>query len=257
MLRYLADPLWGVLAGVIISLIFTIEITVKNPSTVPFLRILKRALFGLVLFVLVWFVVASTAYSLVVLKWGDSISPGAGRVIGLFTGLILPQFHLQNVPMQPRWFAQPFRFVAILLVKFTEATTLYFETVVNREERKLVDDLLTGKLTDNYEIAIDRLYEFHSLFILLNLGRNLPKADHRKALGVVECANTALKCTLLLRHLGWTAIHDVKSIGANPLQLLPTWPLVRDRRVLRDRRQSDAGYNPDRRRVCRRSPETA
>lgn len=139
-----------------------------------------------------------------------------------------------QLTIQDWWYDHRFlRLLAILIVRFSEATRLYPSKIAHREEIEL-----SAHLEGRHRDELNRLYEYLLPDVLRYAART---HDLSRLSSLIRLRTLEVKCKLLLRTLGQRECERriLQLVGGeNPL---PTWPVsVPDRRQLTRRREERA-----------------
>lgn len=234
-MAFASNPYAGIGIGVVLAAIVLL-LTTENPAVIPLRRILPRASFGLILFTLLWFGLCSGVYASIVEPLVRAAHGGVSLqwLLAFTIGVLLPQIRLQDVLVQRSWFqSSPLRILPVTIVRCTETTRLYLIKVINREERKIADDLLNAGEATRY--AIDRVFEECIESIIdRNARRFVETADQARALRLVNLnrSHRPIKTKFLLRHLGCVkCLSNVEAVRREPSMTFGSWPIdVGDRR---------------------------
>jgi hypothetical protein len=240
-------PMFFYVVGVFVAVSLTLSVAAAatdNPSSIPWVAVWRRAAFGLLCSFVAWFGLATLlcwALEVFLLRLQAHIPPAACIAVGAVVGVVVPEMRLAQRLVRQSWYGNPVgAALAKLLVSFSEATRIYPDKIVTREERKIADKLLSGGLPN--VIAISKLYEFHLVGIILHAAKGNSKG-RRKAATLALLRNPAIKLRYLMRYLGaFACAHAIDVVAADNNAVLPGWTTP-DRRAIHDRRgftQSDA-----------------
>jgi hypothetical protein len=244
----LGSPYFGVAVGVFAS-IFIHCVSVKNPAQIPARQIWFRAFFGVSLFFLIWTAVVVLVLG-VMARWTkfSELGPLSTWIAGFVIGVGVPLLRVPEAAVTRRRFSGPLRFITVQLVALTEVTRNYVEKIIAREERKVADDILKGKVITAPDIVLDRLYERHKVQIVQQRMASESAARRPDAFSLLFTKARSVKCQLLGRHLGVVRlVSGLQEHAPNVGQLFPTWPASEGCRRKRRRRQRTLPYKADRR----------
>lgn len=239
------------ISAALVGTLFTAALTTDNPTSIPWVRVWPRAAFGLAFSFIVWFCFAAVACLSLdrTVEWLGSHGAATRTTVGVAVGLTVPQLRLAQRLVRQSWYRHRISSVlAGLLVWLSETTRIYPDKIIAREERKIGDKILTAGLASI--VAVDKLYEFHLVGIILRLSTSLP-GGRAKAARLSLVRNPAIKVKSLMRHLGAVGCVQAVSVAANdPSAILPGWPsAMRDRRNSHDRRAETTGQQIERRKL--------
>jgi hypothetical protein len=142
--------------------------------------------------------------------------------------------------------ARRIRFILPLIVRFRNATRGYLAKIIDREERKLSYTYLN----DEYQVAIARLYEHHSVDIAHSEAeKRKNEVERERLIGILYARNASIQFKFLLRFLGAEeCVAKVELIKKNPELVLPSWEVAAgERRTRRQRRREERPSTAERR----------
>jgi hypothetical protein len=251
-LEAFAHPAYAVALGVLISLFYFL-ISTENPARIPLHKVFVRALFGIILYLITWLIIAYPVYLLLqtTISWAGKLEGLGLYFFAAAVGLSVPiavregKNHLLG-----RRTAQTYRLLTVVLQFIDEATSQYFGRIIMREERKASYEVLEGD-QEGAERAIHRLFEVYIEELAKEEARNLKPAKRQKVFNFTKMRSPAVKFKYLLRHLGYdNCFKRVRDVQRAPHSILPMWPpALPDRRRIPTRRLAAGIHNPERRQI--------
>lgn len=251
-MEILAHPISAVIIGVILSLCYFL-ISTENPARIPLHKIFFRSLFGMILYICTWLVIAYPIYRLLLAtySWVGKLDGLAQFCFACAIGLSVPiVVRTGKNRLLGRRIARTYRLLTLVLQFVDEVTGQYFGRIITREERKASYQVLEGD-AGGAERTIERLFEFHLEEIAHEEAKGLRSAEREKVFNFVKVRSSAVKFKFLLRHLGYTdCLAKIKEVQSAPESILPSWPgTIADRRRGHERRGANEPYSVERRQL--------
>jgi len=198
----------------------------ENPANIPWRRIVRRAVPGILLFAILGFALSSIIWMTITsLPYVGPVVPRSWPA-PLLVGFAVLQVPRLKDAILTLSIARRFRFLAGCAQILDEWSRLYLNMIIDREERKLDLELLEAD-HDRGRCAVHRLFEFYLIAIARHesLRLRVQRQDRRLALNVFNVRVAEVKLKMLLHYKGYSAVaRDITSISADPLRLYNTWP---------------------------------
>jgi hypothetical protein len=235
---------------VIISLFYFL-LSTENPGRVPLRKVFFRALFGILLYLVTWLVIAYPVYILLLttLSWVKKLEGLGLYFFAVAVGLSVPIAVREGKNhFLGRRMARTYRLLTVVLQFIDEVTGQYFGRIILREERKASYEVMEGD-QDEAERAIHRLFEVYIEDLALEEAKSLKPGKRQKVFNFSKMRSPAVKFKYLLRHLGYDeCFKKVRAVQKAPESILPSWPpWLTDRRRIPNRRLTQGSHNPERR----------
>lgn len=246
----LSHPACAVAFGVVISLFYSL-LSTENPARIPLHKVLFRALFGIVLYLVTWLVIAYPVYLLLLatLSVAKKLEGLGLYFFAVAVGLSVPIAVREGKNhFLGRHTAKTYRLLTVVLQFIDEVTSQYFGRIILREERKASYEVMEGN-QEEAERAIHRLFELYIEEMAHEEAKSLAPGKRQKVFNFSKMRSPAVKFKYLLRHLGYyECFKKVRSVQKAPDSILPAWPpLLTDRRRIPNRRVTPGTHNPERR----------